>query len=629
MGCVKTHAGMAAGIVLAVVDYVYFLIKSAMFTTCCGVFRSGSVGLVIWIMDGAGSMGSTTGGTDLPLKGGASVAVRGWRARLRDVVAGVSLASMNIPQVLGYTRIAAMPAVTGLYTVLLPLVAFACFGSSRHLVVAADSATAAIFSSALGRMATPGSPHYMALVSMVALLSAGFLLVARLFRLGFLADFLSRTVLVGFMAGVGVQVALAMLRDMLGLAVTAHNPLLQLFQMLAHLPRLSVPTMALSACVVGLIMLGDRLAPRAPLGLLTVVGAIAASMMLDLSRYGIETIGLIESGLPHLGLPHVSWNDMLALLPVTTSCVFVIIAQSAATSRAFAMRFHDRVNDNADILGLCAANAVAGLSGTFTVNGSPTQTAMAARAGARTQLAQLTFAAVTMLVLLFLTAPLRYLPRCVLASIVFTVALGMIDLRAMKAIWRESPGEYGLAMATAAAVVGIGVEQGIFLAIALSLFRHVRHSYEPHTMVLRYDTHTGLLEPGAVAAGQQTAPGLVVYRFSADLFYANSARFVADVRLLVDNPATPVSCLVVEASAITDIDFSAASDLRDLFMALRRRNIGVVFGRVSPYLRADMDRHRITPVVGAENLYTQLHTAIGAAQAIVKARGEAAFHTQG
>ncbi|WP_408887897.1 SulP family inorganic anion transporter [Novacetimonas maltaceti] len=542
----------------------------------------------------------------------------GWRARMRDVIAGISLASMNIPQVLGYTRIAAMPAVTGLYTVLLPLVAFACFGASRHLVVAADSATAAIFSSALGRMAPPGSPHYMALVSMVALLSAGFLLVARLFRLGFLADFLSRTVLVGFMAGVGIQVALAMVRDMLGIVTTAHNPLLQLVQTLAHLPHASGPTMVLSACVVGLIMVGDRLAPRAPLALVTVVGSIIASMAFDLSRHGIETLGPIESGLPRLHFPDVSWNDMLALLPVATSCVFVIIAQSAATSRAFALRFHDPVDDNADILGLCAANAVAGLSGTFTVNGSPTQTAMAARTGARTQLAQLTFAAVTAVVLVFLTGPLRYLPRCVLASIVFTVAVGMIDLRAIRAIRRESPGECGLALVTAAAVVGIGVEQGIFLAIALSLFRHVRHSYEPHTMILCHDPHSGLLEPRGVAGGVRTSPGLVVYRFCADLFYANSARFVADVRVMAEGASAPLSCLVVDASAITDIDFSAASDLRDLFTALRARGVTVIFGRVSPYLRADMDRHRITPVVEPANIHAQLHTAVAAAEAIIR-----------
>ncbi|AQU88429.1 sodium-independent anion transporter [Komagataeibacter nataicola] len=552
---------------------------------------------------------------------------RTMRGRLRDVIAGLSLASMNIPQVLGYTRIAQMPAVTGLYTVLLPLIAFAGFGASRHLVVAADSATAAIFSSALGRMAVPGSAHYMALVSTVALLSAGFLLVARLFRLGFLADFLSRTVLVGFMAGVGVQVALAMTRDMLGIDVTAHNTLLQLFQTVTRLPQLNGLTLLLSAAIVAVIMVGERLAPRLPLPLVTVVGSIIASMLCDLAGRGIAIIGPIESGLPRLRLPDVSWNEMLALLPVTTSCVFVIIAQSAATSRAFAQRFHDPVNDNADILGLAAANAAAGLSGTFSVNGSPTQTAMAVQAGARTQLAQLTFAGVTMIVLLFLTGPLQYLPRCVLASIVFTVAIGMINIRAMLAIYRESPGECGLALATAAAVVSIGVEQGIFLAIALSLFRHVRHSYEPHTMLLCYDMQSGLLEPQPVSTGVQTAPGVVLYRFCADLFYANSMRFVSDIRSLVAPARAQPDYIVIDASAITDIDFSAASDLRDLFTDLRQQGVRIIFGRVTPYLRADMDRHRITPVIGAENIHAQLHTAMAATRHVVNTHAPRPLYT--
>ena len=198
-------------------------------------------------------------------------------AAARDVMAGVTLASMNIPQVLGYTRIAGTPVVTGLYTVLLPVVAFAVFGSSRHMVVAADSATAAIFSSSLSEMAPPGSEKYMALVGMVALLTAGFLLLARVLKLGFLADFLARTVLVGFLTGVGFQVAIAMLGDMLGIAVKSHSTLVQAWEVLEGLPRLDIPTLALSALVAAGILLGHRVAPRFPVALVAVVGAIAAS----------------------------------------------------------------------------------------------------------------------------------------------------------------------------------------------------------------------------------------------------------------------------------------------------------------------------------------------------------------
>ena len=539
------------------------------------------------------------------------------RRKWTDIIAGLSLASVNIPQVLGYTRIAAMPAVTGLYTVLLPLVAFASFGSSRHLVVAADSATAAIFSSAIGKMAPAGSPHYMALVSMTALLCAGLLLVARVFRLGFLADFLSRTVLTGFLAGVGVQVCIAMLHDMLGVSVSAHNPLLQAYGTLRQIPQASLVVAGLSAFTVGVLMTGQRLAPHLPAGLCVVIGSIALSMGLNLPHHGVPTLGHVAGGLPHFGLPGVSWNDCLALLPVAASCVFVIIAQSAATSRVFGERFHETVDENRDLLGLSAANIAAGLSGTFTVNGSPTQTAMAVRSGARSQVAQVTFACVTLMVLLFLTRPLEALPRCVLAGIVFTVAIGMIDLKSLRAIRQESPGEFWLAMTTAAVVVGIGVEEGIFLAIALSLFRHVRHSYEPHTVVLQQAAGTGILEALPAKNGLETAPGLIVFRFCADLFYANSTRFRQDLLALVDHAPHPVRCVVLDASPVTDIDYSAAADLRDLIAQLQQRGITLIFGRVSVYLRSDMDRHYITPALGAGNIYPELHTALKAAHDIL------------
>lgn len=533
---------------------------------------------------------------------------------VRDTLAGLSLACMNIPQVLGYARIAGMPAVTGLYTVLLPLVAFAGFGSSRHLVVAADSATAAIFSSALARMAPPGSAHYMALVSMVALLSAGFLLVARMFRLGFLADFLSRTVLVGFMAGVGLQVGIAMSYDMLGLHPTAHNPFVQCLDLLKNLPHLVPLTAALSCGMCLFLYAGEKLAPHKPLALALVVGSIFASWALGLEARGVAVVGPLSGGLPSLHFPQVGWNDILSLLPVATSCVFVIIAQSAATSRIYAYEFQENTDEDKDILGLSAANAVAALSGTFTVNGSPTQTAMAVQAGARSQRAQLVFACVTLVVLLFLTAPLRYLPRCVLGAIVFNVAMGMIDLRALWRIRQESPGEFGLALITSATVVGIGVEQGILVAIALSLFRHVRHSYEPHTMVLQEDAHTKLLEASLVKAGVETEPGLIVYRFCADLFYANCNRFADDLRFLINTAPVPVRCVVVDASAITDIDYSAACLLRTVLQELQAQSVLVAFGRVNPFLRADMERHRITEVLGEGNIYAQLHTAVAAAR---------------
>jgi SulP family sulfate permease len=530
---------------------------------------------------------------------------------LRDAVAGATLASMNIPQVLGYARIAGMPVVTGLYTVLLPLVAFAVFGSSRHLVVAADSATAVIFSSSLSGMAVPASEKYIALVGMVALLTAGILFLAWIFKLGFLADFLSRTVLVGFLTGVGIQVGIAMLSDMFGVTVGSHSTLGQAWEIFRGLPRSNLATVALSVLVAGSILLGNRLAPRLPVSLFAVVGTIAASAVFRFAERGIAVIGPVPGGLPPIGLPDVTWSEVVELLPVAASCFVMIIAQSAATSRAFAQSYHEHVDEDADILGLAAANAVAAVSGTFVVNGSPTQTAMADRAGARSQVAQLVFAGVVLLVLLFLTGPLQYLPRCVLGSIVFTIALGMIEVKGLRDIRRESPGEFYLAIGTAAAVVVIGVEQGLLLAITLSLFRHVHHSYSPHTMMLAPNA-TGRWVSVPAIPGKETEPGLIVYRFDSDLFYANANRFAVEVRALVESAPTPIRWFIVDAGAITDIDYSAAQAIRDLLDDLARQKVGVVFARVSPYLRSDMDRHRITAAIGETRIFTTLHEAIAA-----------------
>jgi sulfate permease, SulP family len=530
-------------------------------------------------------------------------------AALRDVIAGMTLSTMNVPQLLGYTRIAGTPPITGLYTALLPVIAFAIFGSSRHLVVAADSATAAIFSGSLSRIAEPGSQAYVAMAGMVALLTAGFLLIARIFKLGFLADFLSRTVLVGFLTGVGFQVGIAMLGDMLGVSTSSRHTLMQAWQILDALPQSHIPTLCLSVAVAAAILVGRRVAPHFPVSLVAVLGSIWASATFGFAVHGIAVIGPVPGGLPAFVWPDVTWGQSLSLIPVAGSCFVMIIAQSAATSRAFAIRYHERVDDNADILGLSAANAAAALTGAFVVNGSPTQTAIAERAGARSQIAHLTFAAVVLVVLLFLTGPLQYLPRGVLGAIVFTIAIGMIDIASLRSIRSASRGEFFLAIMTTAAVVAIGVEQGILLALALSLMAHVRHSYRPHAMMLVPDEHERWIPIPAVP-GKHTQDGVVVYRFGADLFYANVNHFADEVLSLVEHAPTPVRWFVIDASAITDIDYSAARGLRDLIDELTRRNVNIVFARVSPYLRADLESQGIIDVVGENRVLGTLHEAV-------------------
>ena len=534
------------------------------------------------------------------------------RARIMpDLMAGVTLAAMTIPQAMGYTKIAGMPVITGLYTLLLPVVAFAIFGASRYLVVAADSATAAILAVGVSPLAAVASPKYVALASMVALLTAGCLLVARLLRVGFLADFLSRTVLIGFLTGVGFQVGIAVLGEMLGIPVVSTRTVPQFWTVLQNLTHLHWPTVAISAGVVVFIFGSRRLAPRLPGALLAVAGVIALSAAAHFESHGIALIGPVSGSLPRLGLPDVSWGEINALLPIAGACFVIIVAQSSATARACAVRHRESLDDNQDLLGLCAADAAAGLSGTFVVNGSPTQTAMVEASGGTSQLAHLATAATVALVLLFLTGTLRFLPICVLGSIVFVVAVRLVDINGLRTLLRNSPREFALAVVTAAAVVFMGVGHGILLALVLSLLLHVRHGYHPNTAVILSDPDEHWrMEP--LAPGKMIEPGLVMYWFGADLYYANANHFVEQARLLVNQSPAPVRWLAVDAGAITDIDFSAGRALQELQQDLAKQGVVLALTRVSTNLQEDLERLELTDVIGAAHIFVSRRDCLAA-----------------
>jgi sulfate permease, SulP family len=532
-----------------------------------------------------------------------------WSEVPRNLLAGVTLAAMNIPQSLGYTKIAGTPVITGLYTLLLPLIAFAVFGSSRYLVVAADSATAAILAGALASMAPLASPEYVALAGVVALLTGFFLLLARLLKLGFLADFLSQTVLVGFLTGVGFQVGIAVLGEMLGIEVHGRRTPAQLVEVLRSLSQIPRLTFGISFAVVACILLCSRFAPKFPGPLLAVAGAMAASAWLNWGAHGVKLLGPVPGGLPHFGVHGLTWRNVELLVPVALSCFVMIVAQSAATSRAYATKHRQTDDENADLIGLATANAGAAFTGTFVVNGSPTQTGMVESSGGTNQIAHLSTAAVVALVLLFLTRPLQYLPQCVLGAVVFTIAVRLIDLKGLQAIRRESPGEFILAMTTALFVVFVGVEQGIVVAMMLSLFRVVRHSYRPHTAVLEMGPN-GIWRTKPVVPGAITEPGIIVYRFSAPLFYANANHFSEEVRMLSSTAPAPLHWLVIDAGAITNLDFTAARVVLEVFRELSAQGTGMVFAHVRADLRPDLTRHHVTEAIGPAEIYDVLHEAV-------------------
>jgi len=530
---------------------------------------------------------------------------------MRDVLAGFQLAAMNIPQALGYTKIAGTPIVTGFYTLLLPLIAFAAFGSSRYLVVAADSATAAILAGGLASIAPLGSERYVALASLVALLTAGLLLLARLLKLGFVADFLSQTALLGFLTGVGFQVGIAVTGELLGVDVHARRTVLQLAEVVRGLGRVHPPTLLVSVAVLSVIFALRHFAPKIPGPLIAVIGAIAASERLHLAGRGVEILGPIVGGLPHFHIPAVGWRDVELLTPLAFSCLVMIVAQSAATARIYATRHNQALDENADLIGLSAANFAAGLTGTFVVNGSPTQTAMVESAGGCSQFAQIVTAAMVGVTLLFFTQPLQYLPRCALGAIVFVIAVRLIDLKGMWKIRRESPGEFVLAVLTAGAVILQGVEQGIVLAMVVSLLRVVRHTYRPHTGVLVMN-EKGYWQTVPPTYGTVSEPGMAIYRFGAPLFYANAGRFSDEILSLVGSRPCPLRWLIIDSEALTNIDYSAARVIRELHRELTARGVVLLFARVLPALEQDLERHHITETVGSEHVFARLHDALAA-----------------
>ena len=509
---------------------------------------------------------------------------------------------------MGYTRISGTPVITGLFTILLPLALYALIGSSRHLVVGADSATAAVLAAGLVGLATIGSPDYVAYAGVLALMVGLMLIGARLVRLGFLADFLSRTVLVGFLAGVGVQVAIGQFPDMLGIPSHGTSPIQEIVTALAQVSKLNAYSLAISLTVLVMIFAIRRISKKIPVALIAVICIIIASYTLNLASYGVATVGGIPAGLPKLGFPEapISWSILQRLFPTALAMFIIILTQSAATSQAYAARYDESFDENMDLIGLALANIGAGLSGTFVVNGSPTKTEMVDSAGGRSQLAQLTTVGIVVAVLLFITAPLSYMPVAVLAALVFTIAVELVNVKEMREIFVQRPSEFWVALATAATVVLVGVEQGILLAIALSLIDHTRRGYRPSNSLLSINEQ-GHWRWLPVASRAQFLPGVIVYRFNHSMYYANCQGFKDEVIRLVTSANPPISWFCLDGSAVDDVDFSAAAALREIYELLKQRGISLVLVEIQDKVWTEFGRYKITELIGRENEFKTIY----------------------
>jgi MFS superfamily sulfate permease-like transporter len=436
------------------------------------------------------------------------------------------------------------------------------------------------------------------------------LVLARLIRLGFLANFLSRTVLVGFLTGVGILVASGQLAEMLGLPDTGGGTVVRLVGTVRALGQADGATVLISVAVI-LVTAGTRyVTRRVPGALIAVVGAIVAGWLLHLPEHGVHVLGPVPGGLPDLTLPSFAWRDVSVLLPIAVSMFVVILAQSTATSRAYASKYDEVVDEDADLAALGGANLAAAFTGAFVVNGSPTKTQIADSAGGRSQLTSLVTAAVVALVLVFVAGPLAYLPLAALAAVVFVIGVELIDVAGMRRIHTQRRGEFVVALLTAAAVVFLGVEQGIVLAIVVSIIDHLRHSYEPRSSVLAKSA-AGHWRSLPVSPGLRTVEGLVVYRFGSSLYFANASKLAEDVTDLT-RLGTPLTWLCLDAAAIGDVDYTAAVVLTRVRQQLESRGIRLVLSNLIVPVRRQLDRYGITAAIGAEACFDTAGEALEA-----------------
>ncbi|KRF30296.1 SulP family inorganic anion transporter [Nocardioides sp. Soil805] len=538
---------------------------------------------------------------------------------VRDVVAGLTLAAVAIPEVMGYTSIAQTPIVTGVYTIIFPTLVFALLGSSRLLVVGADSATAAILAAGLTGLGVSGlkpySQEWVAWCSLVALICGVLLILARLLKLGFIGNFLSASVLIGFLSGVGISVLTGQVPDMLGVPKSSGSWVEQQWGTITSVPDASLATVAFGLGTVLLILGFKRFLPVVPGAVVAVILSIVISTTTDAKKHGVAVIGSLQGGFPPVGLPGgFSWSDVASATTIAIGCFVLILAQSAATSRSFAAKHGERVDINRDLVGLSGASLAAGLTGTFVVNGSPTKTEILDEQKGRSQVATMTMAAVALLFVLFLTSLLTDMPVAVLAGIVFVIGLGLVDVVGLRRIRSRRMDEFVIACVTGVVVFAIGVEQGIILAIVLSLVEVIRRSYHPGDFVVG-EGPAEQLSYTAAAAGVQSRPGLVVFRFDATLFYANATRFTDDVKAVVEGAPTPVRWLVLDCSSIDDVDYSSGLELSDLITYLHARGATLGLAHLDDSLLTTLRAYGVLDHVAPHMVFSTIEEAFGAWEA--------------
>ncbi|HEX7248373.1 MAG TPA: SulP family inorganic anion transporter [Actinomycetota bacterium] len=532
---------------------------------------------------------------------------------VRDLIAGSLIAAVAIPLSMGMAEVAGLPPIVGLYSCVLPLVAFAVFGSSRQVVVALDASTAAMLAAAVTPLANGNATTYAALAGLVAVLVGVILIAAGIFRLGVLGDLLSHPVLLGYQAGLAIVVAATQLPKVLGVDASGGGTVAQMWGLVRNVGQADLSTVTLGFASVAVIVGARAWSVRVPGALIAVGLATVAARVFDLSGHGVQVLGELPAGLSGLTWPSFTGSELVSVTVPAAGIALIAAADTIVCSRAFAERGGYRVETNGDLIGLGGANLASGLSGGISVSASAARTAVAESVGSRSQVAGVVAATVMAGVLMFLTDPLQDVPIATLAAVVLVAVIRLVDVRAMAALWRIRRSELLIALATTTGAVVIGLLEGIAIAVMLSVVDFLLRRAAPHGAVIgRISGRQGFFDvdryPGAIVE-----PGLVVYRLDGPLFYANAERVLESVRQLVADPG--VRWFVLDGSAVSDVDATAARMLAELHDELAARGIELALVDLIAGVRDTLERAGVIQRVGPHHVFDTAEDAVDAYRA--------------
>jgi high affinity sulfate transporter 1 len=529
-----------------------------------------------------------------------------------DVLAGVTVAAYLIPQVMAYAELAGLPPVVGLWAILGPLLVYAVLGSSRQLSVGPESTTALITAAAVGSIAAGDPDRYAALAAALALVAGVWCVVGWAGGLGFLADLLSKPVLVGYIAGIAAIMVGSQLGKLTGIDVDADSFVTEIAYVAGHLDQTHGPTLVLAAAVLTLLLVGSHLLPRSPMPLVGMLLAAATVAVFDLESRGIAVVGQIPAGLPPPSLPSVSASDVGALLLPAVGVAIVAYSDNVLDARLFAARNGYAIDGNQELLALGAANLASGVMQGFPVSSSGSRTAIGDSLGSRSQLFSLVSLVSVLLTVVFLRPVLAAFPAAALGAIVVYAATRLVDLAEFRRLARFRRSELLLALTTTVAVLVLGVLYGVLVAIGLSILDLLRRVARPHDGILGFAPGVAGMHDLDDYPDARAVEGLVVYRYDSPLFFANVEDFKRRALASVDSADTPTEWFLLNAEANVQVDITAIDALDELREELDRRHIVLAMARVKQDLQDDLRPSGFLDRVGEEHLFMTLPTAVQA-----------------